>query len=555
MFSGRTVTPTQLVTSSAIYLLLVLNTPFLQALANAVQATDMTDYAFTAAVAVVLLCAYVLVLTVFTVPYVLKPLLVVLIIATASIAYFMHEYGIVIDFNMVRNTFETNQAEAADLITAKLVASIAVFGVLPAALVAWVPVSWPSFPALFMQNLKRAGVVGFIGIVVLGGFYAEFASFFRENRIVLQKLAPSNAVSATLKYAQTRFAAERGPVVPFATDARKGAHWSRSSRPAVVVVVIGETARADRFSLNGYEKATNPLLSKVDGLLNFGHVTSCGTDTADSVPCIFSGLGHDHFSPDAAARREDLLDIAKRAGVSVLWRENQTGCKGVCDRVPSEVLTNSKDDRYCSDGECHDEILLDGLPDKLRAMKDGGLVVLHMMGSHGPAYYKRYPAAFATFQPTCKTSQFSHCNSEEISNAFDNTILYTDYVLAKLIASLKDVADGGIDTAMIYASDHGESLGEKGLYLHGMPYSLAPKEQTHVPMVMWLSEPYRTAFGIDGACLQSRTATPYSHDNVFHTVIGMLNIETQETDSRLDILSGCRHERVGMQKAEQSKTP
>lgn len=539
MFSRLYATPSQLIAAVSFYLLFALNIPFGSALVSAVRPASFTDFAFIGVVLVILLCVHILIFTLFAVPYVLKGVIAVLMLPTASIVYFMHEYGIVIDVNMIRNVFETQQAEVADLITFKLIASLVVFGLLPAALVLAIPVSWPPFRLLFKQNFKRAVVVSIVAVVFIWVFFASFSSFFREQRALLQKLAPANAISSTIRYVNLIYAKPRGPVTAFGTDAHQLAGRGAGGRQPVVIVVVGETARGDRFSLNGYDKPTNPELSKISDLVSFKSVSSCGTDTAQSVPCIFSGLGRVQFSNEKAAGRENLLDIVQHAGGGVHWRENQTGCKGVCDRAPSETLTHLESPAFCKSGECHDEILLSDLKEKILAMNNGGLVVLHMMGSHGPAYHRRVPAAFSVFQPVCETSQFSQCTLEEISNSYDNTIVYSDRVLADLIKLLKSAADEGVDTAMLYASDHGESLGEKGLFLHGMPYSLAPKEQTHVPMVMWLSEPYRKAYGIDAQCLQALADNPYSHDNIFHTALGLLNIETKERDPKLDIVAAC----------------
>jgi len=534
------ITPAQLVIAAALYVLLFLNLPFVSGLASAVEPSSIADIAFITVTLIVVLCLYVLALTIVALPYALKPVIVFVVLLSAATAYFMHEYGIVIDVNMIRNVFETQRAEVADLITPKLVGGLLAFGVLPPVFVATVPIAWPPMRTLVRQNLKRGVAVSIIAAFLIALFFADFSSFFREQRALLQKLSPGNTINAVYKYAVLQSARPRGPLTSIGLDAHKSSVAVVGARPTVVVLVIGETARSNRFSLNGYGRATNPKLSQIDDLISFSNVSSCGTDTAQSVPCIFSGLGRASFSTEAAAGREDLLDVVRRVGFDVLWRENQTGCKGVCDRVPTDALTHRADPAFCADGECHDEILLKQLPSKLAAMKSGGVVVLHMMGSHGPAYYKRYPQGFGVFQPTCETSQFSHCTLDEISNSYDNTIVYTDHVLAELIKALRVVADNGVDTAMIYASDHGESLGEKGLFLHGMPYSMAPREQTHVPMLMWMSEAYRRARSIDLRCVRGLKDREYSHDNIFHTVLGMLSIDTKVRDPSLDMLAPCR---------------
>jgi lipid A ethanolaminephosphotransferase len=255
---------------------------------------------------------------------------------------------------------------------------------------------------------------------------------------------------------------------------------------------------------------------------------------------MFSNSGRAKFDANRAARQENLLDVVQRAGFAVRWHENQSGCKGVCLRVPTEVLVEAKPRPFYEIADALDETLLRDLPDRIRALDRDGLFVLHMMGSHGPAYYKRYPTRFERFKPACKEAQFSRCSLEEIVNAYDNTIAYTDYVLGELIALLQEEDRQGLSTALIYLSDHGESLGESNLYLHGMPYALAPEVQKHIPMFVWLSPRYQQAFAVDTACLRLKREQRVSQDNLFHSILGLLDIATQVYDAKLDLFTGCR---------------
>ncbi len=304
--------------------------------------------------------------------------------------------------------------------------------------------------------------------------------------------------------------------------------------------MVGETARWDHFALNGYSKPTNPMLSKVEGLINYSQAYSCGTDTAQSVPCMFSGFGKAGFTNAKAASRDNLLDILKRADIDVIWRENQAGCKGVCDRVQTETLTGHAAPTFYPSTENFDDVLVDGLDQRIANMQRDTVIVLHMMGSHGPAYWKRYPEKFEVFKPACKVVQFSDCETEHIINAYDNTILYTDHVLARLIGVLSTAESHGVDAGMLYVSDHGESLGEHNMYLHGMPYALAPEAQIHVPMVVWLSPSMREGAGIDIGCLVQRSPQRVSHDNLFSSVLGMMDVKTRVYDPALDLFSACR---------------
>jgi lipid A ethanolaminephosphotransferase len=191
-------------------------------------------------------------------------------------------------------------------------------------------------------------------------------------------------------------------------------------------------------------------------------------------------------------------------------------------------------------GNSFDANLLEGLQAKIDQFQGDAVVVLHMMGSHGPAYYKRYPSAFEQFQPACRESQFSRCTQPQIVNSYDNTILYTDHILARLIELLQSYDSKSMATAMIYLSDHGESLGESNLYLHGLPYAFAPDVQKHVPMLLWLSPGFRADLKLDVACLQQRKHAAASHDNFFHSVLGLLDVRTKVYQSALDVFAACR---------------
>jgi lipid A ethanolaminephosphotransferase len=314
------------------------------------------------------------------------------------------------------------------------------------------------------------------------------------------------------------------------------------------MLVVGETARADHFQLNGYARPTNPELSQ-RGVVSFGDVTSCGTNTAASLPCMFSALGRAAFVAHKGAQ-ENLLDVAQRAGLAVLWLDNQAGCKGVCERVPHAVAGEPAPGMpppaagLCHDGECYDEALLAGLDARLAALPAerrarGVLLVLHQMGSHGPAYWLRSPPGRKPFQPECRTNVLQQCDRQAIVNAYDNTIAYSDHVLAGAIDWLGRQS-AQYDAALLYVSDHGESLGENNLYLHGLPWSFAPREQKHVPMIVWLAPRAQAELGVTIACLAARRDAALSHDNLFHTTLGYLGVATQAYRRELDALAPCR---------------
>jgi len=340
---------------------------------------------------------------------------------------------------------------------------------------------------------------------------------------------PTFYLYSTGKFVYDTFYKRENTLKPLGRDAKQVK--TAQERRRLVFMVVGEAARANRFSLNGYERQTNPLLSK-ENIINLSHVSSCGTSTAISVPCMFSHLERRNYNDATAKNTENVIDIVHHAGVSVLWRDNNSDSKGVAIRVPYEDFRSPQKNTLC-DEECRDEGMLVGLQEYINAQKGDILIVLHQMGNHGPAYYKRYPKAFETFTPTCKTNQVEQCTPEEIGNAYDNAIVYTDYFLSKTIALLKE-NETAFETALVYMADHGESLGEKGLYLHGIPYFMAPREQTHVGALLWFGKGFETREEVQK--LRTNAENAYSHDNLFHTLLGLMRIETSVYDKTKDIL-------------------
>ncbi|RFC64480.1 phosphoethanolamine--lipid A transferase [Fulvimarina endophytica] len=472
-----------------------------------------------------------------SVKYVIKPVFIALVLVAATASYFTQTFGTLIDRDMIQNAMETTGPEAGHLLTPALFAHIALYGLLPAALIAFVRVDHRR--VLAKAGWNTAVIVPSLIVVcaIVFSNYSVYASTFRAHREFLASLNPAASLVASVKYAvhETR----SGPLVvqPLGLDAKRMP--KPGDRPRVLVVVVGETARAANFSLLGYDRPTNPKLSARDDILAFSNVSSCGTATAISVPCMFSVYPRSDYSEDKSDTTENVLDVLTHAGVGVEWFDNNTGSKKVADRVPYEFLPETNDPRYCEGGECRDDILTDRLVKALGAVEGDTVIVLHQLGSHGPAYYARYDETARHFTPDCRTAEFADCSREEIVNAYDNTIVETDRFLDDVVTVLGKASDR-LDTAMLYVSDHGESLGEKGLYLHAAPYFLAPSEQTHVPMIAWLSDGFQSSDGIETACLAKERDEAFSHDNLFHTVLGLMGVGTKVYDRALDIAAPCR---------------
>ncbi|MCP5143155.1 MAG: phosphoethanolamine--lipid A transferase [Gammaproteobacteria bacterium] len=494
---------------------------------------------------------------------VFKPLLIALLLIAALADYFTARYGVIIDKSMIQNIVQTDTAEATELLSGDLLRHLLIYFALPALAIAWVPLRRQT---LASEVRQRVAVLA-LSLVVMGGlflgFNKDFTFLFRQHPELRSLITPTYPIHAGIKYLRER---NRAPTerVAIALDAHRADDGPRNisigaKRPTLFVMVVGETARAENFGLNGYARDTTPELGALN-VVDFRHTESCGTSTAESLPCMFSHLAHDDYDSAEAAGYDNLLDVLARAEVPVLWVDNQGGCKGVCDRVEHVYTRDLNIAGLCADGECHDEIMLRTLRERVLDNPDANgdrFVVLHQMGSHGPAYYKRVPDAFRRFTPECRSVNLQECSAEEVRNSYDNTIAYTDHVLAETIRLLAGHQDE-YDIALYYVSDHGESLGEKGLYLHGMPYLLAPDQQTRVPAIMWLSEGFTRSHGVARPCLHDHDTDVDSHDNIFHTVLGAFDVETQEYQVEKDLLAVCRAPRDGVHVAGEpppSRTP
>lgn len=458
------------------------------------------------------------------------------IIAAAS-AYFISTYGAIMNQEMMRNVVETDAAEVVGLLNPELAAHLLLLGLLPALLVWRV-----ALPARNWKQRLSERVIFIVAALALSaaGMFAtsaHYAVFFREHKPLRYTVVPVAPTVSAIGLASNSSHNDKGPLIKAGGAVTRIGAATR--RPLVIFLVVGETARAADFQLNGYRRPTNPELSKIDGLQYFTQTTSCGTATALSVPCMFSSLPREKFDVKEAQRYTNLLDVLVDAGFDVEWRDNNAGCKGVCDRVHEISYASRPDPALCPNGYCFDEVMLADLKSRLQSVQRDTVIVFHQIGSHGPAYAERYPSQFERFKPACHTNELHECSSQEVINAYDNSIAYTDHVLAEQIAALR-AADQHVDSLLIYMSDHGESLGEQGVYLHGLPYRFAPRQQKEVPFVLWTSPGFVQRTQLDQACLRSRSQRPASHDNLYHTVMGAGDIRNAAYDPRLDVMSACR---------------
>lgn len=527
----KNITQIKLIAFTALFFVLFDNVAFFQNVAEIYPLSSFENIAFILSLAVILFAFTVLLFTLLSSKYTTKPFLITAVMVSSLTNYFMNTYHVVIDDSMIRNAMQTDMHESIDLFTIKQLMYILLLGILPAFLIYKTKIEYGSLKSEMILKAKTILLSALLIVIVLFSFNKFYTSFFREHKPLRYYTNPTYWIYSIGNYAGKTL--DSGPVCLDKMGEDCKITEKEDEPKELIILVVGEAARADRFSLNGYEKETNPLLKKED-IINFSDVHSCGTSTADSVPCMFSLFGRANYSYKKGMKTENILDVLKHNdNLEILWRDNNSDSKGVALRIPYEDYKSPANNTIC-DEECRDEGMLVGLDKYIKAHKNKDiLIVLHQMGNHGPAYYKRYPKEFEKFTPTCKTNQLEECTQEEIGNAYDNAILYTDYFLSKVVNFLKPYSKSH-ETAMIYMSDHGESLGENGLYLHGMPYFMAPETQTHIGAMMWFGDEMKK--DIDTAKLKSYSDKAFSHDNLFHTIIGLFEVDTKIYDKNMDIL-------------------
>jgi lipid A ethanolaminephosphotransferase len=526
----------------AIWLGVILNISFFEKISSLTPYNGIKAQLLLLAAVAIVIAMYNLALQLLTWKWTTKVIAILLVVIGGFSAYFVSNFGVIMNADQIQNMMQTDVREVKDLLSIKYFLWTIFFVILPVLFILLIRIKSEAFLPLIAKKIAVSGV----SFVLIGGllfsFYLDFASIFREHRDLKGMISPQNVIAASFSYYQKKMPKKNLSLIHYGEDAHLVQQvGTQQNLPKLMVLVVGETARAESFSLNGYTKNTNPELAQ-QNIINFSQVSSCGTATAVSVPCMFSGMPREKYDEQLASHREGLLDIAQRAGYKVTWIDNNSGCKGACDRVETYQIPADIRKKWCdADGECLDGVLVDSLqrymaniPQEDRSPR---LIVLHQMGSHGPAYYKRAPKAFQKFQPICKTNAIQGCTENELINTYDNSIIYTDYILNSVIENLK--ANSKYQTGFWYLSDHGESTGEKGMYLHGAPYAIAPSQQTHIPMLMWFSPQWQQNETAKMSCLTAQQHQKLSQDNLFPTLLSMLNVQSYVIDPKLNMLEQC----------------
>jgi len=447
----------------------------------------------------------------------LKPCCMVLAIGNAVAVYFVATYHVVLDEAMMGNVLNTDFAEASEYLHPTLVVYVLALGVLPGWLLGRLKIR--RTPRSRIAAMALACLLTTVIWCLLAA--RSWLWFDANSKTVGGMIMPSSYVINTGRYLLPRLMASEVPAaLPPATFS--------SGEKAVVILVIGEAARARNFQLYGYNRPTNPLLSNA-GVVALRNATTCATYTTAAVRCMLSNVDS---SLPFSRWYEPLPSYLQRNGVDVIWRTRNWG------EPPIKVQTYQKAGDLaadCAGPRCaYDEVLLSGLEQRIKASSSQRvLVVLHQSGSHGPAYYAKYPPEFEYFKPVCKSVELSKCSHDELLNAYDNTILYEDYFLFRAIGVLRQLRDTA--TLLMYVSDHGESLGEYGMYLHGIPYTVAPNVQRDIPFIVWMSAEFLRQKAVQKSRLESQSA--HSQRDIFHSVMGAFSMHSDAYTGEYDIFS------------------
>lgn len=447
----------------------------------------------------------------------LKPICMLIALGNAIAVYFVLTYHVLLDETMMGNVLNTDLGESSEYLHPSLIVYVLVLGVVPCWLLARVRI----------RQTRRSQLAALalvcLSITVIWSLSASRTwLWFDENskRVGGMTMPWSYLINTGRSLAPRLIASGVQVPLPPATFSSTG--------KTVVILVIGEAARPQNFQLYGYNRPTNPLLSTVS-VVALRNTTACATYTTAAVRCILSNAA---TGSPFSKRYEPLPSYLQRSGVDVIWRTRNWGEPPIKVQTYKKASDLSAD---CAGARCaYDEVLLSGLEQRIEASSNERVfVVLHQSGSHGPAYYTKYPSEFEHFEPVCESVELGKCTHHELVNAYDNTILYEDYFLFLVIGVLKQLHDTA--ALLIYLSDHGESLGEYGMYLHGIPYAIAPDVQKDIPFVIWMSDEFIRRKAVQVGRLESQRI--HSQRDIFHTVMGAFSMHSDAYVGDYDIFS------------------
>lgn len=460
-------------------------------------------------------------------PKTVKPLSILFLISNSMAGYFISSYHLVLNKTMLANIFDTNVFEATEWLGVTFWVYMFLFAVLPSFVVYRLKIQFESCKRHYAQAMGLLVGVCLL-LCCLLPYKADVKVYLKAHFNLRYQFVPTGYISGVCGVVANLFKKSKGLNTTSGMVQEKYWHGDKKN---LIVFVLGESARDANFSLSGYERDTAaPLKPYLKDMTVFHKTESCGVVTRVSLPCMFSAFSRENYQERAIAYTTNVLDIIKQNGFEMLWLDNELGCNKVCRNIPTEFTCKSRD---CAD------ILLNGiLQEKIPSFTQDTFVVLHQRGSHGPRYDLRVPDGQHKWKPYCDRADHQTCTYTQMKNAYDNTIYYTSFVIADLISELSKITDE-YNPILIYISDHGESLGEKGVYGHGGDFKDAPDEQKQVPFFVWMPKSTREAFGFNKKCLNEKTKHQQSQDVIFHSLMGLAGIRTDVYDDKLDIFAGC----------------
>ena len=432
------------------------------------------------------------------------------LIIDAGCLYFINTYDTLLDDTMMGNVFNTQYSEASGFFSLAFVLYLLLLGVIPAIYVILRKIDYSSAKRMFAFNGSSLGLVLIIALANMSNW-----PWIDRNATVLGSLLlPWSYSVNSIRYQIKEHKMNREEIL------LPDAVFTEPDEKRVCVLVIGESARQDHFSLYGYPRQTNPLLSNQERLTAI-RADAAATYTTAGVKAILDSRPTDKLY-------EILPNYLYRAGAEVVWRTSNWGEPPV--HIEKYQNPEALLELYPHADPAYDGILFEGLKDEiLSSGKSKVLLIIHTSISHGPAYNKRYPAEFEHFTPVCNTVEMAKADHDELMNSYDNTIIYTDYLLSEAIKQLEELPKEW-ESCLMYVSDHGESLGEGNLFMHGVPISIAPREQIEIPFLVWTSEGSREIKPLDKV----------GQYHVFHSVMSFLGAESEIFDENMNIFTPAR---------------
>lgn len=433
-----------------------------------------------------------------------KCILAFLFIGNAVCFYFITTYQVLVTDKMMGNVFNTQYSEASGFFSWQALLYVIFLGIVPCIYLFTRKIEYGK-PKRFFANIGISlGIVLAIALVNI----QNWPWIDRHATQLGSLLMPWSYTINSVRFYNAEKKKNRKaiplPDAQIVTDSKD-----------ICVLIIGESARRENFSLYGYDRPTNPLMEKdsVTALV----ANAAATYTTAGVKAIL-----DHKPTNKLY--EILPNYLFRTGVDVVWRTTNWGEPPV--HIAKYYKTKDLKNMYPEADDRYDSILLAGLKDEiLSCEKNKMLVILHTSTSHGPTYNKKYPADFEVFSPVCNTVEMAKADKKELMNAYDNTIVYTDYLIHSVIEILREIPQRR--SCVMFVSDHGESLGEGNLYMHGVPMAVAPKEQIEIPFIVWTSDKN----------MKIETNREVEQYNVFHSILSFLGIESPIYDKKMDVFA------------------